>query len=98
MDDGDVLEALRQVVDPEVGIDVVELGLIYGVRIEDDVADVEMTMTSPACPLGEMLAGQARDAILGAVRGLRDARITLVWDPPWTPARMSSTAKQLLGW
>lgn len=94
----DVLEALHAVIDPEVGVDVVELGLVVDVRVEDGVARVDLTMTSRACPLPEVLCEQARQAVLAAGPDLRDAEVRLVWDPPWTPKRMSPLAKQLLGW
>lgn len=98
MQSDEVLDALRQVIDPEVGVDVVELGLVYDVRVEDGVAHVDLTMTSRACPLADLLVEQAREAIRGALPGLRDVEVTLVWEPVWTSKRMSPLAKQLLGW
>lgn len=93
-----VEEALRKVIDPEVGVNVVDLGLVYSVQLEGGVVRVVMTMTTPACPLGPYLT----QAVEASVR--RDApevdRITidLVWDPPWTPERMSPAARRQLGW
>lgn len=89
-------EALRRVIDPEVGINVVDLGLVYGVEVDESRVVVTMTMTSPACPLGDMIQSQAERAIELALPG-RSVEIELVWHPPWTRDRMSSAAKQMLG-
>ena len=79
----DVLEALRDVVDPELGINVVDLGLIYGVDVDDaKVATIDMTLTSAACPLTDVIEEQAREALEGIVT---DFRINWVWMPPWGP-------------
>ena len=91
------LEALRGVIDPEIGLDVVELGLVYAVEVDAGTAHVRMTTTSPACPLGEQIVAEA-EARLREVDGIDDADIELVWDPPWTPERMSAGAKEVLGW
>jgi len=92
-----VLAALREVIDPELGLNVVDLGLVYGVTVVDGHAHVRLTMTTPACPLGEQIAHDATGRVR-AVPGVTDAFVELVWDPPWSPARMSETAKQFLGW
>ena len=92
-----VMEALRQVVDPELGIDVVSLGLVYGVVVDGDRVKIELTMTTASCPLGEHIALEARERV-GMVTGAREVEVTLVWEPPWTPARMSPEARQRLGW
>lgn len=93
-----VTEALAQVIDPEIGLDVVELGLVYAIEISEagDVR-VELTMTTPACPLAEQIVRDAEDR-LRAVDGVVTLELCLVWDPPWTPARMSASAKAMLGW
>ncbi len=79
----DVLEALRDVVDPELGINVVDLGLVYGVDVDAErVATIDMTLTSAACPLTDVIEDQARDALDGVVT---DFRINWVWMPPWGP-------------
>lgn len=91
------VEALRGVIDPEVGIDVVSLGLVYGVDVDGDRVAVSMTMTTPACPLGEHIALDA-ERRLCALDGIRAAVVRLVWDPPWTPERMSPEARASLGW
>jgi metal-sulfur cluster biosynthetic enzyme len=98
MSEAEILEALRGVVDPEVGVDVVALGLVYEACVEDGVAHVTMTMTSRACPFGEVLVDQARAAVRAAGPHLRDVVVDLVFKPPWHPGRMSPAAKQLLGW
>ncbi len=91
---------LRQVIDPEVGIDIVELGLIYEVLMSEDECElqVRMTMTSPACPMGSHIADEVRDALHRRWPGLRQVDVQLVWDPPWSNERLSDKAKQQLGW
>ena len=81
-----VLEALSQVYDPEIPIDIVNLGLVYSIKIENDIVDLEMTMTSPGCP-------SAREIIMEA----QETNIEIVWDPPWTPEKMSEEAKLSMG-
>jgi metal-sulfur cluster biosynthetic enzyme len=89
--------ALRQVYDPEVGINVVDLGLIYGVTQRDDCAYVEMTLTTPGCPLHDVI-GQAVQRALAQVPGVARAVVELVWDPPWTPMMISDAGRRELGW
>lgn len=89
--------ALRLVVDPELGIDIVSLGLVYELRIEGEAARVAMTMTTPSCPLGEHIRVEAARA-LATVPGLKTAEVSLVWEPPWGPERMSRDARASLGW
>ena len=92
-----VVEALRTVYDPEIPVSVYELGLIYGVSVDDTgTVDIQMTLTSPGCPVAGILPGQVESAARG-VSGVRDARVKLVWDPPWGPDRMSEAAKLELG-
>jgi metal-sulfur cluster biosynthetic enzyme len=86
-----VLDALRQVVDPEIGLNIVDLGLIYDVAIEDSRVRVAMTLTSPGCPMGEHIRGGARFAVLN-LDGVTDAEVELVFDPPWHPAMMNQSA------
>jgi metal-sulfur cluster biosynthetic enzyme len=92
-----VRHALQSVIDPELGIDIVSLGLVYGLSFEGDIARVELTMTTPSCPLGEHLRVEAQRA-LSAVPGVGRADVRLVWEPPWSPARMSKEARRSLGW
>ncbi len=95
--DARVLDALREVIDPEIGLNVVDLGLVYGIDVEDGRVLVRLTMTTPACPLGEEIALDAAGRVR-ALEGVREAAIELVWEPPWTPERMSASAKEQLGW
>ena len=92
-----VREALRLVIDPELGVNVVDLGLVYDVSIEDGSVRVSMTMTTPACPLGESLAEQAEATIRQNVPGVKSASVDLVWEPPWRPSMMSDAARARLG-
>lgn len=96
--DAEVLRALRAVIDPELGVDIVSLGLVYGATREGERARIVMTMTSPACPLGEVLVADAKNAVTSLVRGVREAEVELVFDPRWTPDRMTPEAKQQLGY
>jgi metal-sulfur cluster biosynthetic enzyme len=90
----DLMEALLDVVDPELGIDVVNLGLIYGVHIdESDVATIDMTLTSAACPLTDVIEDQARTATDGLVQ---DLRINWVWMPPWGPDKITPDGRDQL--
>jgi len=90
----DVLEALRDVVDPELGINVVDLGLVYGVDVTADrVATIDMTLTSAACPLTDVIEDQARDALDGVVT---DFRINWVWMPPWGPENITEDGREQL--
>jgi metal-sulfur cluster biosynthetic enzyme len=90
----DVLEALRDVVDPELGINVVDLGLIYGVDVDGDrIATIDMTLTSAACPLTDVIEDQAREALEGVVS---DFRINWVWMPPWGPESITEDGREQL--
>ncbi len=92
-----VKTALREVFDPEVGINIVDLGLIYDVRVDDDSVQVDMTMTTPSCPLYVTIMEDAKAAIRKHHPNMGTLDIKLVWDPPWTPERMSAQAKSELG-
>jgi metal-sulfur cluster biosynthetic enzyme len=93
-DPEDVLEALRDVVDPELGINVVDLGLVYGLTIgEDGVATIDMTLTSAACPLTDVIEDQAAAALEGLVP---DFRINWVWLPPWGPDKITEDGREQL--
>ncbi len=91
-----IRESLEQVVDPELGVDIVALGLIYNIGIEETKISVDMTLTSRGCPLAGMLAGSAEQALRESFPEA-DVEISLVWDPPWTPDMLSEEAKQQLG-
>lgn len=92
-----VRDALRGVADPEAGIDIVELGLIYAIVIDGDTLRIDMTTTSPACPSASLLFDSARAAAAKAADGYR-VELREVWDPLWEPDRMSEAAKRRLGW
>ncbi len=98
IDEQQVREALRTVIDPEVGMDVVDLGLVYGIEIAAGRVCVNMTMTTPACPMGEMITDDARAAVRDIVPIGTEVEIRLVWDPPWSPELMSEHAKHRFGW
>jgi metal-sulfur cluster biosynthetic enzyme len=90
----DLLEALRDVVDPELGVNVVDLGLIYGVSVGDDrIATIDMTLTSAACPLTDVIEDQTRVALEGLVN---DFRINWVWLPPWGPDKITEDGREQL--
>ena len=93
-----IREALRQVIDPELGINIVDLGLVYAVEIDGTRVRVVMTMTSPACPLGDYLKDLVDSTVKWRVRDVEDVEIVLVWEPPWTPAMMSDHARDRFGW
>lgn len=93
-----VWDALRTVDDPEVGMSIVDLGLVYLVDVQDAAVRVDLTMTSPACPLGDVITSNAEHAIRAAAPGAQPIDIRLVWDPPWTPERMSEGARTTFGW
>jgi len=91
---GDVLEALRDVVDPELGVNVVDLGLVYGVTVDaDKVATVDMTLTSAACPLTDVIEDQTQAALDGLVS---DFKINWVWLPPWGPEKITEDGREQL--
>ena len=92
----DVIEALHGVEDPELGMDIVELGLLYDVELEGSKAKITHSLTSMGCPAGPMIEEGIRDAA-ASVPGIEQVDIELVWDPPWTPERMSDDAKFILG-
>ena len=92
-----VMDALEKVIDPELGIDLVNLGLIYDVKVDDNGAcTVTMTLTTMGCPLGDVLNKKITDAVMG-VDGITDCKINLVWEPVWDISRMSRFAKIALG-
>jgi len=93
-----LLEALRGVVDPEVGLAIVDLGLVYGVALDDRHCGVQLTMTSAACPLGDLIVADAQAALAGVLPEGVTIAVDLVWDPPWTPDRMSERARRIMGW
>ena len=97
-DEAAVRAALKHVIDPEVGLNIVDLGLVYGIRIEDRLVRLTMTMTTPACPLSEHIKQDATQSVLAACPGAVDVAIELVWEPPWGSHMMSPEAKRQMGW
>jgi metal-sulfur cluster biosynthetic enzyme len=93
-----VREALRSVIDPEAGMNIVDLGLVYRIEAAAQRVRVAMTMTTPSCPVGPMLVDQARSAIRAALPETVDVAVDLVWEPPWNAAMMSERAKKHFGW
>jgi FeS assembly SUF system protein len=92
----EIVGALKTVYDPEIPADIYELGLIYKVDIDDDRAvTIDMTLTTPNCPSAAELPGQVENAVAG-VTGVREAKVNIVWDPPWDPSRMSDEARTVL--
>ena len=92
----EVTEALRDVIDPELGLDFVELGLIYDVEVEGETVKVTYTLTSPGCPIGPQVSEQIEEFV-GELDGVADVQPTMTFTPPWTPERMSEDAKFALG-
>jgi metal-sulfur cluster biosynthetic enzyme len=92
-----VRDALRQVLDPEAGLNIVDLGLIYDIEATDGAVTVTMTFTSPGCPAGEMLAAAAQQ-VVEAIKGVRTVSLDISFDPPWTPESISPDGRALLGW
>jgi metal-sulfur cluster biosynthetic enzyme len=97
-DDEAVREALRQVDDPEAGMNIVDLGLVYAVDVGADAVRIDMTMTTAACPMVDMITDQARGVVAAIVPQGTAIDIRLVWDPPWTPDKMTGVAKEHFGW
>ena len=91
-----VREALRQVIDPELDCNIVDLGLIYGIQILGTKVSVAMTLTTPGCPMHESIAMGVQSAILN-LDSVEEVEVDLVWDPPWTPAKMSEEGRVRMG-
>jgi len=92
-DDDAVREALRQVDDPEAGMNIVDLGLVYLIEVDANAVRVDVTMTTAACPMADMIVGEVRDVVGAIVPDGATVDVRLVWDPPWTPDRMTGIAK-----
>ena len=92
-----VLDALSNVIDPELGLDFVELGLIYGVEIDGGDVNVTFTLTTPACPIGPQVTEQIKEFV-GELEGVENVQTNMVFTPPWTPEKMSEDAKFALGY
>jgi metal-sulfur cluster biosynthetic enzyme len=92
-----VTEALANVIDPELGLDFVELGLVYGVEIDGGTVSITFTLTTPACPIGPQVAEQMEEFV-GEIQGVEEVIPNMVFSPPWSPDRMSEDAKFALGY
>ena len=92
-----VTEALTNVIDPELGLDFVELGLVYGVEVDAGTVRVTFTLTTPACPIGPQVSEQMKEFV-GELDGVEEVETNMVFTPPWTPDRMSEDAKFALGY
>lgn len=91
-----VMTALRECYDPEIPVNVVDLGLIYDVRIDDGSVEVDMTLTAPGCPMSAMISEDVKSRI-EQVEGVKEAVVNMVWEPVWTPEKMSDDARKSLG-
>ncbi|HEX9048755.1 MAG TPA: metal-sulfur cluster assembly factor [Verrucomicrobiae bacterium] len=91
-----VLETLREVIDPEIGVNIVDLGLVYGYAFADGKLTVTMTLTTPGCPMHDSIAEGVKNILLG-LNGVTDVDVQIVWDPPWHPSMMTETGRKLTG-
>lgn len=96
MDKSEMMEQLKLVYDPELGVNVVDLGLIYDLEETDGDIAIRMTLTTPGCPMHDTIAGGVERA-LRHMEGVKSVNVEVVWNPPWSPERMSDAAKQQLG-
>ncbi|MFN3746587.1 MAG: metal-sulfur cluster assembly factor [Hyphomicrobiaceae bacterium] len=95
--DDDILTALKAVIDPELGINIVDLGLVYQATRSESGIHIALTMTTPACPLGEMMSEEIKRVLRERFPDARDTRVDLVWDPPWSPELMTEESRRQLG-
>ena len=98
MKEDTIREILKEVVDPEIGVNIVDLGLVYQVQIQPEEIYIQLTMTSPACPLHGVITRNMDKKLRKSFPELGEITIELVWDPPWSPEMMSKAAKKQLGW
>jgi metal-sulfur cluster biosynthetic enzyme len=96
IEESQVWNALHEVIDPEIGCNVVDLGLIYGVAIAGAKVTVQMTLTTPGCPMGESMAQGGQRALLD-LPGVEEAEVKIVWDPPWSPSMMTKAGRAAVG-
>jgi metal-sulfur cluster biosynthetic enzyme len=94
--EAEVIDALRECYDPEIPVNLVDLGLIYDVKIIDDWIGVKMTLTTPGCGMSGMISQQVRNRLM-RLPGIKEADVRIVWEPAWSPARMTEEAKAKLG-
>lgn len=91
-----VQNKLRECYDPEIPINILDLGLVYDIQIQEDVVHIQMTLTAPHCPLAGVLAEDVKQKV-SEIEGIKKVEVELVWDPPWTPDRISDEVKKTLG-
>ncbi|WP_048139117.1 MULTISPECIES: iron-sulfur cluster assembly protein [unclassified Methanosarcina] len=84
----EVIEVLKSCYDPEIPINVIDLGLVYGIEVKEDRVQIRMTLTTPGCPMGDFIAEDVKRKV-EAIEGVKEVEVELVWDPPWTPDRIS---------
>lgn len=92
----DVVKVLKECYDPELGISLVDLGLIYDVQVKNDKVIIKMTLTTPGCPMHSFMVNEVEEKVKN-IKGVKDVKVDLVWDPPWTPDRMSKELRKKLG-
>ncbi len=97
-DETTLRQRLQRVIDPEAGLNIIDLGLVYRLDIAPSRVRVEMTMTSPACPLGDMITDEVKEVLRGALPAACAVEVKLVWEPPWQPAMMSEAGRRHFGW
>jgi FeS assembly SUF system protein len=96
VDKTDVMKVLKKCYDPEIPINIVDLGLIYDVRVKESKVKIKMTLTAPGCPMHSMITEDIKQNVQ-KIKGVKDVDIELIWDPPWSPERMSASARKKLG-
>ena len=96
IDENTIREALREVIDPELGCNIVDLGLLYAIALDGTTVTVQMTLTTPGCPMQESLAWGVQSALL-KLDGVEEVEVELVWDPPWSSDRMTAEGRARLG-
>jgi metal-sulfur cluster biosynthetic enzyme len=98
MTEEQIRNALCAVYDPEIGVNIIDLGLVYKVAVQKQNVAIDLTMTTPACPLHEVIIRNMKDVLASAIPGIGIVDVNLVWQPVWTPDMMSEAAKKQLGW
>jgi len=98
MSEKQIRQALKQILDPEIGVNIVDLGLVYSIETRPEEVYIQLTMTSPACPLHGVITRKMDQVLRETFPDLGHMTIELVWEPPWSPEMMSDTAKKQLGW
>ena len=94
----DILDELASVIDPELGMNIVDLGLVYEIQVQPDAVSISMTMTTPACPIASHLVDQVNTTVRRKFPSLQTIDVQLVWEPAWSPLMMSWKARERLGW